>query len=314
MASIGFAAPVRAGAAAIPSSGLPGYGAATLLTVLACVAVAAALSAHFGVTVSHASGPASLAVQSGLIALLLRRMAPNLVRLRAVLEGFSLQVTFLLAALVYSYSFQMFALPMRDESFLAFDRAVGFEYLQFMRWIDAHPLALSVVRQAYLSFSPQMLAACLVLPMIGRMREAEIFVLASAGAGLMTSVVSCLLPATGAVLLLDGLAWNHSLAIGATPVHDLLALRDGTMRTVDIARVGGIVSFPSFHMIVAVQSTWVWRRVPVVGPCVAALNVLMAVGAVSEGAHYIADLVAGTAVAILWILLAERWVRQPARI
>lgn len=207
-------------------------------------------------------------------------------------------------SLVLPWQVQAFNLPLVDHTVLAFDRSLGFEHLAWMAWLNVHPHTLSVLTAAYKSMilqPPAIIALCLVT---GRIRHLDRYLCAFIIAIFLTSAISILLPTRGIVAILDPAlratpAWPH----GATDVATYDALRSGALRDLGVPSIG-IVSFPSFHAASAVLAAWgfwAWRvtRYPAL-----ALNGALTVATVGCGGHYIADVLAGYALAGCSILLA----------
>ena len=87
------------------------------------------------------------------------------------------------------------------------------------------------------------------------------------------------------------------------------ALRDHSVRVIDLAHLRGLVSAPSFHTAAAViyiRAAWPIRslRWPVL-----ALNAAMLLSTPVEGTHYLADMLIGAAVATAMLYLVERVAR-----
>lgn len=79
------------------------------------------------------------------------------------------------------------------------------------------------------------------------------------------------------------------------------SVRDGSLRTLELMKMTGIVSFPSFHAAGAVLLFWGFRQVRVIGPAFMALNVAMCLTAPLIGAHYFTDIIGGIGIALLAI-------------
>lgn len=75
------------------------------------------------------------------------------------------------------------------------------------------------------------------------------------------------------------------------------ALRNGSMTTIDVAMLKGIINFPSFHASAAILFIWgAWPFRPLRWPFVA-VNILMLAATPIEGTHYLADVLGGVVVA-----------------
>ncbi len=85
--------------------------------------------------------------------------------------------------------------------------------------------------------------------------------------------------------------------LGVEYVPQILAVRDDPNFVLRLEQVSGIISFPSVHAAVAVLCSWAawpirWIRFPLI-----LWNTLMMLSAITEGGHYIVDIIAGIGVA-----------------
>jgi membrane-associated phospholipid phosphatase len=87
-------------------------------------------------------------------------------------------------------------------------------------------------------------------------------------------------------------------------LHDILALREGSLRHLELFELAGIVSFPSFHAASAVLYLWALWPVRGLGTASAVLNVLMLISTPVIGAHYVIDVIGGIALAVVSIRAA----------
>jgi membrane-associated phospholipid phosphatase len=92
-------------------------------------------------------------------------------------------------------------------------------------------------------------------------------------------------------------------------LRDLPLVRDGSLRELDMRKLGGIITFPSFHAAAAVLYLWalwsVWWMRPVALIACGTMLVATPIG----GGHFFVDVFAGIAVAVLAIV-AARWIGQ----
>jgi len=118
---------------------------------------------------------------------------------------------------------------------------------------------------------------------------------------LATALLSGLFPARNTYLFYGmGPADHAGIRLVATTDHiaDLLAIRDGSMRWIDMTSMKGIVTFPSFHTVLACIAIWALWTVPYVRWMSLAINLTMIVATPVQGSHYFIDLIAGAAVAL----------------
>ena len=77
-------------------------------------------------------------------------------------------------------------------------------------------------------------------------------------------------------------------------------LRAGNPSAFDLSRLQGLISFPSYHTVLAVLLTHAHRRSKLLIP-IAAINGVMLLSIPLFGGHYLVDMIAGAAVALLAI-------------
>lgn len=90
----------------------------------------------------------------------------------------------------------------------------------------------------------------------------------------------------------------------------IAGLRDGSLRLIDPFDLAGIISFPSFHATMAIMFAWAtwhinWTRIPT-----SMLNGAMWASAIPIGGHYLVDLIGGTILAFVGIIVARN-IRTP---
>jgi membrane-associated phospholipid phosphatase len=186
------------------------------------------------------------------------------------------------------------------------DRHLGFDWLQAMSSLDNYPGVLMVLDGAYATFTGQLVVTVLVLLVAKRKRDLDRFFITFVCASLIAEMASVLVPTLGPMpVLADHVKFAHLPTLGRTTADIVLALRQGTLKTIDLAAVDGIISFPSLHAAVAVLVPFAlrWNR-PLFWP-VALLNALMLVSAIPSGNHYLIDIIGGVAVAGLGILCGQ---------
>ncbi|MCJ2144529.1 phosphatase PAP2 family protein [Methylobacterium sp. E-066] len=201
-----------------------------------------------------------------------------------------------------SYSIQIFALPLRDDVFLAVDRTLGFDYVLLMTWMSHHRSLSNVLSEVYNLFPPLIILLTLSdLVLVGDMRVGERFFTSALIAFLLAFIICALLPAAGAASLLD--PDTAALATGATPLDRLYALRSGDAHQFGRGAAGGLVSFPSMHVAIAILALYAARDVRWLFLCVLPISLGFCVTALTHGGHYLVDCFAGAAVAAAAIRL-----------
>jgi hypothetical protein len=210
-------------------------------------------------------------------------------------------MAFFAAVGVFSYLVSASAAPLVDDTLAAADRAIGFDWPAWFSWVHDRWIVAFVLKAAYFSATPQLALIPIYLALSGQpQRNARLIW------ELMLSL-ALIVPLSG--LLPAASAWVHYAVTDLIPaVHmpDFTALRSGTMREISLARMEGLITFPSFHTTLAVLFIAALRRHRLALAIGAVVNGLMLVSIPSEGGHYLVDVIAGAAVAAAAIWVAAR--------
>jgi len=216
-----------------------------------------------------------------------------------------------------SYVAASAALPMTDAHLDYLDQALGLDWRGYFEFFYRRPQLVPGLALGYRMIVLPVFAIPLALALGRRYRRLQEFTLAFALALAATTVISIFVPALGTYDQL-GIKYDPSvLAPGGylDTVHDLPLVRDGSLRELDIGRLVGIVTFPSFHAAAAVLYVWVLWSVWWMRPFALIANGAMLLATPIGGGHYFVDVIAGMAVAVVAIVAALRiseWLLQQA--
>ncbi|MDQ3144520.1 MAG: phosphatase PAP2 family protein [Pseudomonadota bacterium] len=204
--------------------------------------------------------------------------------------------------------------PLWDDTFARWDRALGLDWLAFVRWIDARPWTVLPLRLAYASLIPQIILIVVALGFTAKLAELRAVMFASILCGMIVICVSGMVPAISnfAYLGLTSADFRHiDPWAGMVHMPDITALREGTMQVIRLGEMQGIITFPSYHAGLSAVTLWGfwltrigWIRCP--GMLLAAATI---VATPVDGGHYFVDVFAGIAVAVGSIAVAGRAVR-----
>lgn len=194
---------------------------------------------------------------------------------------------------------QRLGVPLRDAFFLYADRTLGFNLPAIMRFASTH--SLGFINRTYGWVVPLMVVAILAPALGGFSVAAQRFALANAIAELVSIPMFMLAPAIGPWVGYGFRANAGQIAVQAS----IFLLRAGSP-----PRTGGIICFPSFHVIWAVLSAaalWdiKWLRIP----CLF-LTTLIVASTLTTGWHYAVDVLAGLLIAAAAQTIATRFVRR----
>jgi membrane-associated phospholipid phosphatase len=208
-----------------------------------------------------------------------------------------------------SYLSASLSLPLRDSELAAIDWMLGFDWPAFLAVTNSHQWLVRLLRGAYHSSGPQLLVLFMVLSFIGRQQRLDEFIAVFALSSVATIVGMTLIPAEGAYAYYrpdPALFSNYGAISGMWHHETFTALRTQLAPTIDFANAQGLVTFPSFHTVLAIITCYGARDSRILFIPAVALNALVLVGTITEGGHHLIDLIAGGVIAVMAIALARR--------
>ncbi|WP_294190523.1 phosphatase PAP2 family protein [uncultured Sphingomonas sp.] len=230
-------------------------------------------------------------------------------RLAAGSIAFLQMTLFTLFGVVLAYALAARAGAMWDARLAAADRMLGFDWLAVFTTADRAPAALWIGGFAYHSLTLQMVTCIVAMSAYAQFDRLRIAIAAAILSGFVTILISWWVPAMGNVFdparytrLWPSIAWLEQAMIAG--------LRDGTWRVLDLTKLMGIVSFPSFHATLPVILSWAQRDTPVwrfVAPVWAGVTII---ATPLFGGHYGVDVLGGLALAPLALVVAPWLVRR----
>ena len=217
-------------------------------------------------------------------------------------------VTVLMTPLTYVAAATNF--PLQDANLLAADRALGFDWTAYVGFVNDHPTLATVLTLGYRMIRWPIFAIPVVLALAHRYRRMDEFIFAFGLALIVTTIISVFVPAIGIYFDLPDVSASYSNVVPVAyfdSVREMPLVRDGSIRALELTKLTGLVTFPSFHAASAVLYTWALWPVRWIRPIAVIANVAMLASCPVDGAHYIIDLIAGVALAVLAIM-AARWI------
>jgi hypothetical protein len=208
----------------------------------------------------------------------------------------------------------------RDATFMAFERLVGIDWPALADRMSRSPLINASLTLAYFSSLPQIAVTVLVLGYTDRHDRLAAYLSLLPITLICTIVLFSLAPALGPIPSygIDGDLYARLGPGGKSFLADFEALRQGRFATFDLAKMEGVVTFPSFHCVLAVLTAWALAPVRRIGGLAIVLNVMVVASTIPVGGHYIADIPAGLAIACLglalWTRTSSRAALAPARV
>ena len=200
-------------------------------------------------------------------------------------------------------------LPLQDARLLAWDRALGFDFRSFIDLTNRHPEIISPLAYSYSSINLQLFIGAPILPLAGCYRRCAETLCALMLAVLATTVISALVPAIGVygALGLHASDFPHFEPGGYyATLRDAPLVRDGHLRELNLMNLVGVMTFPSFHAASGILYMWAFWPLRWVRALVIPWNALMIVATPLGGGHYLVDVLAGIAVALVAIGITLR--------
>jgi hypothetical protein len=199
--------------------------------------------------------------------------------------------------------------PLRDQTLLAIDRAAGLDFCGYLGFINDRRWLVGILALGYRAIEWPIWLVVIALPLAGHCRRAGEFICAFTLALMATTCISTLIPATG-VYGTIGLVAADFPNIEPLSYYDgmreIPALRDGSLRVLDLTSLAGVLTFPSFHAISAVLYAWALWPIRRLRPLNLFCNGAMLIATPVGGGHYFIDVIAGIGVAVGSIHAARR--------
>lgn len=253
--------------------------------------VDAALCATAGLSFSNWTPRLSLTAAIAAIGLFYQRHRRD-ARIVALSNWAVAWIAFSIAGAILTYLAASHGAAWSDQMLVRLDRRLGFDWVAWFDFVNRHYAVKRVLAIAYTSLMPQILLSMIYFSWRRREdRNCELMA-NTILALLLTTALFALFPALGPGAAVPELAKLY--------LADLVGLHDGSLNCFDVAKLNGIVAFPSFHTVLGVLLTYAHRGGVLFRP-IAALNAVMIVSIPSAGGHYLSDVLAGAAIAVIAI-------------
>lgn len=220
-----------------------------------------------------------------------------------------LVVASLLAAII-SHTSLRFGFPYIDGALSKADLMLGIYAPAIVLAFAKDPDFASLLEVVYGTSLPICFFCGVGLAACGRMSRAYELAFAFTVCILLASTVSIFVPALGSTVYhgIQGITGLPNTA-GNFHMATVAYYRDDPMATFDLGKLEGIVTFPSFHMAMAILVPYAFRGTGIASWLAVSWSLLVTISAVVIGGHYVVDLLAG---AMIWTI-AALWIRPRSR-
>jgi membrane-associated phospholipid phosphatase len=210
-----------------------------------------------------------------------------------------------------SYLSASLGLPLRDAELAAIDKAIGFDWPAFLAFMNQFPVLSWALVTAYHTTGDELLVLFLFLSFARQSELLAKFLAVLAISELITGVVATLLPAEGAYAYYQPARYlfsQYTPHAGVWHLEALASLRNDAAPILDLTRISGLITFPSFHTTVALIIAWAVRDVRYIAIPVMLFNAAVIVSTLPEGGHHLVDLFAGGIIAAVSILIVQSYI------
>ncbi len=298
------------------------YCALSWVLFVALFACNAAILAHYGILEQTLFAPSDnyflllLAIVCLVLQIWTTPHIPHAFRSYALDAGYFIQAICFTLLFSASIALQMYfwiaifgSRPLHDAWLAQADQAIGFDWVAYLNWVKSTPWIGDLFYNAYYSLIWQVLLLVVLVLNLGKQAIFYRFVLANLVALLIVYIVAGLFPAEGYITLkgydiklLADLHWSA----GYAHVDYYRQLRAGNLAEVFKSGFIALITFPSYHTVLAVLLAWGFWAIPPIRWLAVLCNALVIATIPAIGGHYLSDCVAGLAVAGLVIVLFHK--------
>jgi hypothetical protein len=214
-----------------------------------------------------------------------------------------------------SYVAASIGMPMQDGSLARLDNMLGLNWAGYFHLLYDRPALIAYAHLEYGMIIWPSVVAPFVLAANGEFVRLQQFTFACVVTLAFTAAISAVVPALGTYQQY-GIGYDPSVLLPTGYLEQLRVLpqvRSGALRMLEIDKMVGIVTFPSFHAAAAILFIWAYWPVWWMRPLVLITNGLMLLATPIFGGHYFIDVFAGIAVAVIAIAVSERAAHRLAR-
>jgi hypothetical protein len=206
---------------------------------------------------------------------------------------------------IFNHLLMTLPFPMADDLLASWDEAFGFQWLDYARFIAGNKIAVTAMQYAYAYFYFAVILVALEATIMGHFSRCQELLALTLASAVTSSLIACLFPARAAMDYYadEALRLQFDSNAGIFHIEQLMALRGADPVTLDPAALAGLSTFPSFHTAAGIFIVYACRGNSVRVAVGSAYSAIMIASTPLFGGHYFVDLIAGTALAIVTIIL-----------
>ena len=230
----------------------------------------------------------------------------NMLLFQRIVENILSLLIVTMPLVIISYVALRAGFPLTDKYLIALDAKLGFDGAGFIRFVESQPVLASVLLAAYQAIAPQLSLIPVVLLCLHHPLRAYRFISAYIIMVLICCAVAVSFPAEGAYTAYGfspGDFSNLNPYFAFVYLDQLYKVLHDSSIVFTFRGAIGILTFPSVHAGVAALCIWGIWPIRQLRYWVLGLNLLMMVSTFSHASHYIVDVFAGVALALLSLVI-----------
>ncbi|MCH9644610.1 MAG: phosphatase PAP2 family protein [Gammaproteobacteria bacterium] len=217
--------------------------------------------------------------------------------LRAVTEVFfvGLIIQFYVAMVQFT------PFPLQDHFFNQVDLWLGYHTVEILRWMHQHKSVFWFFDFVYTKLYIEFLLVPIILALFMLRRQLDIFLLSNLIAALIGFTVYYFLPTTdpaGVIHTIKFYGDQYAIVTQFVQMHHHEPITK---------YVGGIIGFPSFHVIWSLIAMYAMRKLKILFCMILIFNACIIGSTFLLGWHFLSDVIGGFVVAAMALYLAEKF-------
>lgn len=231
-------------------------------------------------------------------------------RIAAVTMCTGLFMIFTSAMALLNYLFLPNLRPTLDLWLVSLDAKLGYNWVEAVTWSVSHPWLNDILGYAYLSNLYQIVVLIVVLGLSGRIYALHGMILTLTLSGTVTVLFWIMFPSIGPSALFplpESVTSVSTQIVGTAYGKELTELLYNGTDIIMPNDARGLISFPSFHTVMALAGIWYSRSIKWLFPFFLLLNLAVLPAVLVHGGHHLVDIPAGIAVFALCAWATERF-------
>ncbi len=210
---------------------------------------------------------------------------------------------------IFNHLSMTLSLPLADDMLSKVDIAMGFDWPAYITWLNANHRFFYSIEWTYASLDKYSAVFLIIWALCDDKKERcfefiALFITSSS----LCMVIGALFPALGSVAFyaMDYTKLEYiDPTMGRYAIDDIVSLRENIAPVLNLSKLPGLVTFPSFHSALGLLIIYVCRKKLWLFILSAIVNLLMIATTPLLGGHYFVDLIGAVFFALLSIAIVN---------